>query len=87
MALRCVYTDLDGTLLGRGSSLFRDAAALIGDDAQLQITWGELFLEKQNRGDAVRSFRAALQSDRRNPAAFAGLARAFADENSSAPIS
>jgi len=26
MALRCVYTDLDGTLLGGGSSLFRDAA-------------------------------------------------------------
>ncbi len=25
MALRCVYTDLDGTLLGQGSSLFRDA--------------------------------------------------------------
>jgi phosphoglycolate phosphatase len=25
MALRCAYTDLDGTLLGRGSSLFRDA--------------------------------------------------------------
>jgi len=25
VALRCVYTDLDGTLLGRGSSLFRDA--------------------------------------------------------------
>jgi hydroxymethylpyrimidine pyrophosphatase-like HAD family hydrolase len=25
MALRCVYTDLDGTLLGNGSSLFRDA--------------------------------------------------------------
>jgi phosphoglycolate phosphatase len=25
MALRCVYTDLDGTLLGSGSSLFRDA--------------------------------------------------------------
>ena len=24
MPLRCVYTDLDGTLLGRGSSLFRD---------------------------------------------------------------
>jgi hydroxymethylpyrimidine pyrophosphatase-like HAD family hydrolase len=24
MALRCVYTDLDGTLLGSGSSLFRD---------------------------------------------------------------
>ena len=25
MALRCVYTDLDGTLLGRGGSLFQDA--------------------------------------------------------------
>jgi hydroxymethylpyrimidine pyrophosphatase-like HAD family hydrolase len=25
MLLKCVYTDLDGTLLGRGSSLFRDA--------------------------------------------------------------
>ncbi|HYU61381.1 MAG TPA: HAD hydrolase family protein [Solirubrobacterales bacterium] len=25
MALRCIYTDLDGTLLGRGGSLFRDA--------------------------------------------------------------
>ena len=26
--LRCVYTDLDGTLLGRGASLFRDAEGL-----------------------------------------------------------
>lgn len=25
MPIRCVYTDLDGTLLGRGGSLFRDA--------------------------------------------------------------
>jgi phosphoglycolate phosphatase len=25
VALRCVYTDLDGTLLGKGGSLFRDA--------------------------------------------------------------
>lgn len=85
----------DGQILGRAAraayrlgryeqanTLFRDAAALIGDDAALQITWGELFLDKQNGAEAVRSFRAALQSDRRNAAAFAGLARAFADENS-----
>jgi hydroxymethylpyrimidine pyrophosphatase-like HAD family hydrolase len=26
MSLRCVYTDLDGTLLGRGGSLFHDAS-------------------------------------------------------------
>ena len=25
MSLRCVYTDLDGTLLGRNGSLFRDS--------------------------------------------------------------
>ena len=84
----------DGEVLGRAAraayrlgryeqanSLFRDAAALIGDDPELQIAWGELFLEKQNRSEAVRSFRAALQTDRRNARAFAGLARAFADEN------
>src|SRR3954468_2928932 len=36
MPLRCVYTDLDGTLLGRGASLFRDgegAFTLIGGRA------------------------------------------------------
>jgi tetratricopeptide (TPR) repeat protein len=65
----------------QANSLFRDAAALIGDDPPLQVAWGELFLEKQNRPEAVRSFRAALQGDRRNAAAYAGLARAFADEN------
>ena len=76
----------DGEVLGRAAraayrlgryeqanALFRDAAALIGDDPQLQIAWGELFLEKQNRPEALRSFRAALQTDRRNAAAFAGL--------------
>ncbi len=65
----------------QANTFFRDAAALVGDDPQLQVAWGELFLEKQNRPEAVRSFRAALQSDRRNAAAYAGLARAFADEN------
>ena len=25
MPIRCVYTDLDGTLLGKGASLFRTA--------------------------------------------------------------
>lgn len=68
-------------LYEEANDLFRDAAARIGDDPVLQITWGELFLEKHNQPDAVRSFRAALQRDRRNPRGWAGLARAFADEN------
>jgi tetratricopeptide (TPR) repeat protein len=74
-------------LLGRyeqANTLFRDASARIGDDPALQLAWGELFLEKQNRTEAVRSFRAVLQSDRRNAQAFVGLARAFADENGAA---
>ena len=29
MPLRCVYTDLDGTLLGRGASLFHDGEGLV----------------------------------------------------------
>jgi phosphoglycolate phosphatase len=33
VALRCVYTDLDGTLLGRGGALFRDAE---GEFSRLQ---------------------------------------------------
>jgi tetratricopeptide (TPR) repeat protein len=85
----------DGEVIGRAAraayrlgrfeqanTLFRDASARIGDDPALQLAWGELFLEKQNRNEAVKSFRAVLQSDRRNALAFVGLARAFADENS-----
>jgi tetratricopeptide (TPR) repeat protein len=84
----------DGEVIGRAAraayrlgrfeqanTLFRDASARIGDDPALQLAWGELFLEKQNRTEAVKSFRAVLQSDRRNAMAFVGLARAFADEN------
>ncbi len=67
----------------QANSLFRDAAALVGDDPALQIAWGDLFLDKQNQPEAVRSFRAALMGDRRNPAPFVGLARAFQDQNGS----
>lgn len=73
--------------LGRyeeANTLFRDAAAFIGDDPDLQLAWGQLFLEKHNRPDAVESFRAALMRDRRNAEALAGIARAFAGENADA---
>lgn len=45
MSLRCVYTDLDGSLLGRGGSLFRDAE---GDFTLL----GARGLEACHRADA-----------------------------------
>ena len=66
----------------QANTLFRDATALAGDDPELQVAWGDLFLEKQNRPEAIRSYRAALVGDRRNPGALVGLARAFAEENS-----
>jgi tetratricopeptide (TPR) repeat protein len=74
-------------LLGRyeqANSLFRDATALAGDNPELQTAWGDLFLEKQNLPDAVKSYRAALVGDRRNPGALVGLARALSQGNGQA---
>ncbi len=43
--------------------------------------WGELFLEKYNSVEAVRSFQAALQADPRWEPALVGFAEAMADDN------
>jgi cellulose synthase operon protein C len=70
--------------LGRyeqATTLFRNATALAGDNPELQTAWGDLFLEKENLPEAVKSYRAALVGDRRNPGALVGLARALAEEN------
>ena len=52
MALRCVYTDLDGTMLGRGASLLRDAE---GNFSTLAIRALEAVPPRRRRGrDQVR---------------------------------
>ena len=56
MALRCVYTDLDGTLLGRYGSLFRDAE---GNFSMLQAR----ALEACHRADV----EIVIKSGRREP--------------------
>ncbi|MDP9190021.1 MAG: HAD hydrolase family protein, partial [Actinomycetota bacterium] len=56
MVLRCVYTDLDGTLLGRFGSLFRDAE---GNFSMLQAR----ALEACHRAGA----EVVLKSGRREP--------------------
>jgi Tfp pilus assembly protein PilF len=63
------------------NDLFRAATALAGHDAEIQTAWGDLLLEKHNAADAARSFRAALQWNRRHAPAFVGLARALLDED------
>lgn len=60
---------------------YRDAAALDPRNPDIHTGWGELFLEKYNRQEAVKSFQDALKADPNWSAAHLGLARALSDEN------
>jgi len=65
----------------QANEYYRAATMLGVDDPIIPTGWGELFLEKHNQADAVRSFRQALQVDRGYAPALVGLARAMADTN------
>ena len=67
------YRDANGFL--------RDAAAASPSDPAVQTAWAELFLEKHNRADAVRSFQEALTLDDQWAPAHLGLARSLVNEN------
>jgi len=70
--------------LGRfedANSYFREASTLAPSDVDVNTGWGELFLEKYNRPDAVRSFEAALKVDEDYGPALLGMARAVVDDN------
>ena len=70
--------------LGRfedANAAYRDAATGAPSDPAVNTAWGDLFLEKFNRAEALRSFQAALQADSRWAPALLGSARALADEN------
>ncbi len=70
--------------LGRfqdANGFFRDASAQAPDDPIVNTAWGELFLEKYNRADAVKSFQAALRVDQDHVPARVGLARVLLEEN------
>ncbi len=70
--------------LGRfqeANAAYRDAAAAAPGDPEINTGWGELFLEKYNKPDAIESFQAALQNDQKWVPAIVGLARALADDN------
>lgn len=60
---------------------FREAVTLSPDNVEIETAWGELFLEKYNRADAVRSFELALKVDPDHPQALLGMARALSDDN------
>jgi tetratricopeptide (TPR) repeat protein len=63
------------------NAAFRDAAALAPANAAIQTAWGDLFLEKYNKAEAVKSYQAALEIDPRWAPALVGGARALEDDN------
>lgn len=70
--------------LGRfedANAYFRDAIAQSPNDVGIDTAWGELFLEKYNRQDALRSFQSALKADPDHGPALLGMAHALADDN------
>ncbi|MBI4486024.1 MAG: tetratricopeptide repeat protein, partial [Acidobacteria bacterium] len=65
----------------QANAAYRDAAAAAPDAAAINSAWGELFLEKYNKAEALKSFQAALQIDSTYVPALLGSARALADED------
>ncbi len=63
------------------NAAYRDAAMAAGPNPEVQTAWGELFLEKYNKPEALRSFQMALQYDARYAPAMVAAARTLADEN------
>lgn len=70
--------------LGRSqeaNAAYRDAASASPRDPEINTGWGELFLEKFNRAEALKSFQVALRQDPKWGPALIGSARTLSDEN------
>ena len=65
----------------QANAFFRVAAQVSPENAGIQTAWGELFLEKYNRAEAMRSFQDALSIDDEWVPAHLGIARVLASEN------
>src|SRR6185503_15294931 len=66
--------------LGRfqeANGAYRDATGGAPNDAVMQSAWGDLFLEKYNRAEALKSYQMSLQMDARWTPALVGAARAL----------
>jgi len=60
---------------------FREAAGAAPGNPAINTAWGDLFLEKYNKAEAVKSYQAALEADARWTPALFGIAQALADDN------
>ena len=66
------------------NTYLRSASTMAPDDPAINTAWGELFLEKYNRADAVRSFQAALKTDPDYVPARIGLAKSTLEQDPAA---
>jgi len=63
------------------NAAFREAASGLPSDPAAQTEWGDLFREKYDNVEALKSYQMALQVDPRWTPALVGAARALADDN------
>lgn len=66
------------------NTLFQRVGNLPLQTADMETTWGDMLLEKHQAGEAVRSYRAALEADPAWVRAHLGLSRALEDEDAEA---
>jgi tetratricopeptide (TPR) repeat protein len=70
--------------LGRfheSNAAYRDATGAAPNDPAMQTAFGDLFLEKFDKPEALKSYQMALQIDAKWTPALIGSARVLADEN------
>jgi tetratricopeptide (TPR) repeat protein len=60
---------------------YRDAVSAAPNDPAINTAWGDLFLEKFQYGEALKSYQIALQTDATWVPAIIGSARTIAEEN------
>ena len=71
----------DAQAFKEANGFFRDANKLAPDDADINAAWGELFLDKHNPADAMKSFSEALRVDGNHVDALIGAAQVNAGMN------
>jgi tetratricopeptide (TPR) repeat protein len=63
------------------NAAYQMAANRAPTDPAINTAWGELFLQTEQNGEALKSFQAALEADEKWTPALIGAARALADDN------
>ena len=71
----------DAELFHEANDFFKEANRQAPDDPVINAAWGELFLEKYEVDDALKSFQIALKGDDTNVAARIGLANLLLEQN------